>query len=439
MFPRKKPTTISTALGGNVRIQVLTTGNELLSGRRSDDHLPWISRILEMHGLEVTYHATVGDRFDRIVEELKHAGARVDVCIMTGGLGPTEDDQSRPAVEEAFHRPLQFDPKLWKTIESRFRKYKIPMAAANRRQAFRPRGSVSIPNPVGSAPGFRLQAEGLLLFCLPGPPREMQAMFQKTVLPLLLRGQKIKWDSWEAHAVGLPEGDLDELIKPIVGTRAGYGLTVHRGIVTISLKSGGAGRQGILRALSRKIRKALGHHYLERPLAEEVGKLLLAGRDTIAVAESCTGGLIGHKLTDFPGISGVLLETCVTYSNRSKERRLGVPAALLKKYGAVSPEVAASMVEGLVRETGAAIGLATTGIAGPGGGTRAKPVGLVYTALLCNGKVRVSRRIFPGDRREVKERASNFALNMVRRALLEKEGYRGRKEVGLRRIGPKRR
>jgi nicotinamide-nucleotide amidase len=424
------------APGGNVRIQVLTTGDELLSGRRVDDHLSWISRELESHGLEVIYHATVGDDFDRIVEELKLAAARADVCIMTGGLGPTEDDRTRPAVEEAFHRPLRFDPKVWKTIQNRFRKYGIPMAATNRRQAFRPEGAVSLPNPVGSAPGFRLRADGLLLFSLPGPPREMRAMFRKSVLSPLLRGRKEKWESWEAYAVGLPEGDLDELLKPIVGQRARYGLTVHRGIVTISLKSAGARRRQTLQALSGKIRKALGHHYLERSLEEEVGRLLLGRRKTIAVAESCTGGLIGHKLTDVPGISDAFLESFITYSNRSKERRLGVPAALLRKHGAVSPEVAAAMVEGVVRETGAAIGLATTGIAGPAGGTRKKPVGLVYTAVSNGGKVRVSRRIFPGDRREVKERASNFALNMVRRALMEKEGSRGRKEMGLRGNGP---
>ncbi|MDP6958468.1 MAG: nicotinamide-nucleotide amidohydrolase family protein, partial [Planctomycetota bacterium] len=230
--------------------------------------------------------------------------------------------------------------------------------------------------------------------------------------------QKVKWDSWEGYAVGLPEADLDSMLTKVVGRGVRYGLTVHRGIVTISLKSSGSARQKRLKALSQKVTKALGHHYLERPLAEEVAHLLFDRGKTIAIAESCTGGLIGHKLTDLPGISATLLEASVVYSNRSKEKRLGVPSAHLKKYGAVSPEVAESMAEGIVRETGASIGLATTGIAGPSGGTAKKPVGLVYSAVSCNGITRVSRRVFPGDRREVKERAANFALNMVRRALV---------------------
>jgi len=418
MSRRKCLKTISTAPGGNVRIQVLTTGNELLSGRRTDEHLSWIARAVESHGMEITYHATVGDNYERIVEELKLSAARADVCIMTGGLGPTEDDQTRPAVEEAFHRPLQFDAKLWKTIQDRFRKYKIKMAPTNRRQAFRPKGSVALSNPVGSAPGFRLKSDGLQLFCLPGPSREMRGMFQKSVLPMLLRQQNQKWDSWEGFAVGLPEADLDSILTKVVGGGVRYGLTVHRGIVTISLKSSGSGRQKKLKALSGKVKKALGHHFLERSLAEEVTHLLLDRRRTIAIAESCTGGLIGHKLTDLPGISAALLEAMVVYSNRSKEKRLGVPASLVKKHGAVSSEVAEAMAEGIVQETGASIGLATTGIAGPSGGTAKKPVGLVYSAVSCNGITRVSHRVFPGDRSEVKERASNFALNMVRRALV---------------------
>ncbi|MBI2901109.1 MAG: CinA family nicotinamide mononucleotide deamidase-related protein [Planctomycetes bacterium] len=402
-----------------MRIEVLSTGTELLRGRSVDTNLGAIARELEAVGGEVRYHATCGDDLARLVEELKLAASRADVCIMTGGLGPTEDDLTRAAVEEALHRPLRFRPALWRAIRSRFRRLGVRVAAINRRQAFLPGGAGALANANGSAPGFRLEADGLLLFALPGPPREALPMFRRFVVPELARRLRKDWDLWEGKAIGLPEADVDALVRRIVGKRATYGLTVSGGVVSISVRTGGPSRRKILRDLSMRVRRALGRRFIDAPIEEVVARLLAKRCLTIAVAESCTGGLIAHRLTNVPGISASLLETAVTYSNGSKVRRLSVPEEVLRKRGAVSPEVAAAMAEGMARSSGADVGLATTGIAGPAGGTREKPVGLVYTAVAFRGKTAVTERRFGGGRPDVKDRAATHALNLARIVLQE--------------------
>jgi nicotinamide-nucleotide amidase len=393
-------------------VEVLSTGTELLRGRNVDTHLGWFARQLEPAGLEVRYHQTVDDDPGRLVDALKLAASRSDVVLLTGGLGPTEDDFTRPAVEEAFHRPLEFRKELWAAIRARFRKYGIRMAAINRRQAYAPRGARVLPNPNGSAPGFTLREGGVFLAALPGPPREMYPMFLRHVLPRL-RG-KVDFSLWEGKSYGVPEGTVDEIVKRVVGDRAGYGLTVRAGQVSITIRAQGPRRKATLAELSRRVAGELGEAFYEGELHEHVGRRLLQTRTTVAVAESCTGGLITHRLTEVPGISSALLESAVTYSNESKVRRLGVPEDLLRRYGAVSEEAARAMAIGIARTSGATLGVAVTGIAGPGGGTAAKPVGLCYVAV----NDRVERKVFSGDRATVKERAAGHALNRIRLWLL---------------------
>lgn len=395
-------------------VEVLSTGTELLRGRNVDTHLGWFARRLEPAGLEVRHHQTVGDHPGRLVDAIKLAAARADVVLLTGGLGPTEDDYTRAAVEEAFHRPLEFRKELWAAIRARFRKYRIRMAAINRRQAYVPKGAAVLPNPNGSAPGFRLREGGVFFAAMPGPPREMYPMFLDHVLPRIR--VPVGFEIWEGKSYGVPEGTVDEIVRGIVGSRAAYGLTVRSGQVSIAVRAEGAGRKRTLAALARRIRAALGEAFYEEELHEHVARRLLETRTTIAVAESCTGGLISHRLTEVPGISEALLESAVTYSNASKVRRLGVPEELIRARGAVSGEVARAMALGIARTSGAALGVAVTGIAGPGGGTPEKPVGLCYLAV----NERVERRVFSGDRATVKERAASAALNLVRLALLRR-------------------
>ncbi len=397
-----------------MKVEVISTGTELLRGRTVDANLAWLGRRLEEAGCEMDGHQTVGDRLDALVEAIKLAAARSDVVLLTGGLGPTEDDLTRLAAAEAFRRPLMFRPDLWRRIRAGFRRRRSRMAAVNRRQAFVPCGSWVLPNPRGSAAGFALRQYGVFFAAMPGPPGEMQPMFLRHVLPRIRRPRR--FEIWEGGAFGLSEAAVDELVSRIVGGKASYGLTVRGGMVRIAVRTEGPRRRELAASISRRIREALRDCFLEGDLPEVVAGMLIRSGTTIAVAESCTGGLISHMLTRVPGVSAVLLEAVVAYSNEAKVRRLGVPAEAIRLHGAVSEEVARAMALGVARSAGADIGAAVTGIAGPSGGSREKPVGLCFMAV----GDRVERRVFSGDRETVKERAANHALNMVRLVLREK-------------------
>jgi nicotinamide-nucleotide amidase len=399
-----------------MKVEILSTGTELLRGKNVDTNAAWLARELGKAGLEVRHHQTVDDHFGRLVDAIKLAAARSDLILMTGGLGPTEDDYTRTAAEEAFHRPLVYRAELWKAIRERFRKHKIRMAAINKRQAYAPEGATVLPNPNGTAPGFLMREGGVTFVAMPGPPREMEPMFLKHVLPRVRT--KADFAVWEAFSYGLPEGTVDEIVNKIVGPRATYGLTARIGRVNISIRTEGARRQQVLDDLSRRVRAALGSCCMDAELHVVVGRKLIETKTTVAVAESCTGGLISHRLTDVPGISEVLLESVVAYSNGSKVKRLGVDPALIEEHGAVSEPVARAMALGVARTSGAAVGVAVTGIAGPGGGTARKPVGLCYMAV----GDRVESKVFSGDRSNVKERAAGYALNMLRLRLIGAEG-----------------
>ena len=396
-------------------VALITTGSELLRGRSMDTHLSLISRELEPLGLDIGYHATAPDVRERIVEEIRLASARAGVVILTGGLGPTEDDFTRPAAAEAYGRPLEFSPRTWNAIRARFRRFKTPLAANNRNQAWLPKGARMLPNPLGSAPGFAIETETRRFYALPGPPHEMLPMLRKRVLPHLASlGSPFK--VWEGAVYGMPEGSVDERVAPIARRfGAVYGITASGGMIRLSLKL----KKGSLAAVEKSVKRSLGIHLIGGPSLERVvAELLLREKRTIAVAESCTGGRIADRLTDVPGISDSLLESWVCYSNESKTARLGVPSGLIRKHGAVSSEVATAMAAGAARVSGADIAAATTGIAGPAGGSRLKPVGLVWHAVHYKGRTRTEKRVFPGDRASVKMRATNLALDLVRRTLL---------------------
>lgn len=391
-----------------MKVELLSTGTELLRGKNVDTNAAWMAQELAKAGLEVIHHQTVDDDFGRLVDAIKLAASRSDILIMTGGLGPTEDDYTRTAVEEAFHRPLVYRAELWKKIEARFRKTGTKMASINKRQAYVPKGAVVLPNPNGTAPGFLLKDGPVRFAALPGPPREMQPMFTRFVLPRIRA--RADFEVWSGNSFGLPEATVDEIVHAIVGKRATYGLTVRMGRVNITIRAEGPRRKQVLRDLSSRVVSRLGPCYLDSELPVVVARKLIESKATLAVAESCTGGLIAHRLTEVPGISEVLLESVVAYSNESKVKRLGVDPALIEAHGAVSEEVARAMALGAARTSGASVGIAVTGIAGPAGGTPTKPVGLCYMAV---GE-RVESKVFSGDRSTVKERAAAYALNMLR-------------------------
>jgi len=401
-----------------MKVELLSTGTELLRGKNVDTNAAWLAQQLSNVGLEVAHHQTVDDHFGRLVDAIKLAASRSDLLIMTGGLGPTEDDYTRAAAEEAFHRPLVYRADLWKRIEARFRKYGTRMASINKRQAYVPKGATVLANSNGTAPGFFLKEGAVSFAALPGPPREMQPMFLQELLPRI--ETRSDFDVWTGNSFGLPEGTVDEIVNRIVGKRATYGLTVRWARVNITIRAEGPHRKKVLADLSRRVRAALGDCHLDAEVHEVVARKLIETKTTLAVAESCTGGLISSRLTDVPGISEVLLESVVTYSNASKVKRLGVDPALIEAHGAVSEEVARAMALGVARTSGAQIGIAVTGIAGPGGGSAAKPTGLCYMAV----NDRVESKVFSGDRIYVKERAAGYTLNLLRLHLMKASGPR---------------
>ena len=410
-----------------VRIELITTGSELLLGLTVNTHVNYIARKLADIGLHLNRQTTLGDHRSEMRAGVAEALSRSEIIILTGGLGPTSDDFTRDVVAELLERPLVQDDAIAAAIRERFRQRGIRMPDQVLVQALIPTGAQVLPNPNGTAPGLALDHAGKLVLLLPGPPRELKPMFEQYVLPVLAKNFA-PTDQLVCRVfkvVGLAESLVEEKVAPALadlprsergepGLELGY--CAKRGEVEVRVI---AGLQSVNEA-DRRIRAALGDHIFgtgDDRLEEVVVKLLIAAGQTIATAESCTGGLIADRLTNVSGASNVFLTGYVTYSNESKVRLLGVREETLAKYGAVSEEVCREMAEGARRH--ADFALATTGIAGPTGDTPEKPVGLVYIGLATQTRIEVKRHMFLFDRETFKFFASQYALDMVRRVLLK--------------------
>jgi len=410
-----------------VRAEILAVGSELLDPVRQETNGSHITRKLLEIGIEVGARITVADDAALLESAFRSALSRADVVIATGGLGPTADDLTREAAAAALGRPLHRDPRLLEELKARFARFKRVMAPVNEQQADLIEGGVSLPNPRGSAPGQRVASEGRLLFLLPGPPGEMAPMFEEEVLPLLREragGTVVRRRILRLAAVG--ESDVEQVAAPVYKTFDNPRTTILGGASEVELQlvargSGTAAAEERLEALAFALRAVLpGRIYSEdgRRLHEVVAALLLERRLTLALAESCTGGLVAARLTEVPGSSAFLDRSVVTYSNAAKVDLLGVDPALLDAHGAVSEEVARAMAEGVRARAGTAIGLAITGIAGPGGATPDKPLGLVFVALCGAAGDRVRKLELPGDRDRVRRQSCVIALEMLRRGVL---------------------
>jgi nicotinamide-nucleotide amidase len=410
-----------------LRAEILAVGSELLTPLRSDTNALYLTEKLRELGVEVGARVTVADDAALLESAFRGALARADIVIATGGLGPTEDDLTREAAAAALGRGLHRDPRLLEKLKERFRRYLREMAPVNEKQADVIEGAVVLPNPRGTAPGQRVESGARLLILLPGPPSEMKPMFEEQVLPLIReRAGGTVLRTRVLRIASMSESDVEQAVAPVYKTFTNPRTTIlgAPGQVELHLTASGASEaeaDSRIEALAAGLRERLpGRIYGEdgRELPEVVADLLRGRGLTLALAESCTGGLLSARLTDVPGASRFLERAYVTYSNRAKAELLGVEAALLDSVGAVSAEVAAAMAAGVRRAAGSAIGVAITGIAGPDGGSAEKPVGLVFLALDGAAGTRVRRAHFPGGRERVRYQASQAALEMMRRGLL---------------------
>ncbi|MEN3340575.1 MAG: nicotinamide-nucleotide amidase [Acidobacteriota bacterium] len=411
--------------------EIIAVGSELLGTTRIDTNSLFLAGRLASLGIELRAKTVVGDERARLAAVFDAALSRADLVVLTGGLGPTDDDVTRDVVAAALGLEMHEDAAIVAQIASRFARRSLRMPDVNRRQAMVPTGAVSLDNPNGTAPGLYLEHQGHVVVLLPGPPRELQPMFDALCAgPLLARAGEERLFREVLFVAGRGESHVEEIAQPRYSRWAADTPPIETTILampgqvelhlTLRARDAQAGAARV-RAARDELAAALGDDVFStdgRSMEEVVGAMLADRALTISAAESCTGGLILSRLTDVPGSSRYVLGGAVAYSNESKSALAGVPADLIAAHGAVSEEVAIALADGIRARTGSTLSLGVTGIAGPGGGSPQKPVGTVAIALTgANMGTRVRLFSFFGGRPQVKFQASQAALDMVRRAL----------------------
>ncbi len=418
-------------MSANPSAWILTIGDELLRGEIVDSNKSFLSERLLQLEIQTRRHVTVADDADEITGVLREAAAQAQVVLISGGLGPTRDDITTAVVARTFGRALIRRPEEVERIRAFFASVGREMAENNAKQADFPEGAEVLPNPLGTAPGFMLEAEGTLFFCVPGVPRELYRMVDEEILPRLRAHPLVATPGEVVRArllrtFGLGESTLDRELRDLTdearGISLGFRTQFPDNLVRIVARGADAADAGArLDAAVAEVKRRLGPLVVgesERSLEAVVGELLIDGKYTVAIAESCTGGLIASLLTDVPGSSAYLIEGVVAYSNEAKIRELGVSPDDLDEHGAVSERVAEQMARGIRERSGAQFGVATTGIAGPGGGSDEKPVGTVYVALATEQGSTARRYQLFTDRARNKRLTAQIALDWLRRQVL---------------------
>lgn len=415
-----------------MKIGILTIGNELMNGRIADTNSSFIAREMNLQGWPIEVMMSVGDDFSTIKSRLNYLLTFTDVVICTGGLGPTADDITTAAVAQAFGLSLVMDEKVLAYLKDIFARYNLRWTENNAKQALFPEGAQIIPNPVGTAAGFALPVRDKLVVVIPGVPGETSRMVPEGVIPVLRRRYPQAMQQTAKQTIktfGLSEAEVDKRLADFdfeaLGVSVGfYPVFPENHLVLIAradvLEQAQTNLQEAMDAVAARLGDCI-FSYGEKTLEEIIAGSLAAKKLTIAVAESCTGGLIAHRLTDISGSSVYFERGVVTYSNAAKMDLLGVPADIIEKYGAVSEETARAMAEGVRKMAGTDIGLSTTGIAGPTGGTKEKPVGTVYIALSGGDQTICRHHAFRWDRRRNKLVSSEAALMMLKNYLQKKE------------------
>lgn len=410
-----------------MRAEIIAVGSELLTSHRLDTNSLYLTDQLNRLGIDVVHKAVVGDSPDEMISSFRHALSRAELVISTGGLGPTDDDRTRETVAILLHRKMHRDEAILRHIQERFRRYGRDMPEINARQAMVPEGATVLPNPRGSAPGLWLEDSGRIVILFPGPPEELHGMFEEEARPRLARlGGKKRLYTRDLRVTGLAESRVEERVRPLYPIYTEVETTILAAPGGIQLhpriwSEDPAQAEKILDEITGRMALALGDHLYSmhgESMEEVVARLLTENRATIAVAESCTGGLLAERLTSIAGSSAYFLGGVVCYSNELKTSLVNVPAEIIESKGAVSTEVALALADGIRRRTGASIGIGITGIAGPGGGTPEKPVGTVHIGLADERGPRESGVHFRGSRDRIRQQATHAALDMVRRHFL---------------------
>jgi nicotinamide-nucleotide amidase len=404
---------------------IISIGEELTTGQTVNTNSAYLARRLAERGIRTLEHCTVSDERAPVAAAIARAAESAEIVLVSGGLGPTEDDLTRHALADVLGTELLLDPKRLAHLEEWFRARGRAMADSNRVQAMVPRGAEAIDNRMGTAPGLAAVVKSAKVFIMPGVPSEMKVMYDEQIAPLLGEGAgaiafKI------VHTYGAGESDLGARIADLMrrGANPLVGTTVAAGLVSVRIEAHDrvpARAREMAAEMAAEVRRRLGELVVgedEETLASVVGALLRKAGATLATAESCTGGMIGEMITGVSGSSEYYLGGVIAYDNRVKQELLGVGEAMLREHGAVSEPVAAAMAEGCRKRFASDWAIGVTGVAGPTGGTADKPVGLVYVALAGKGGTEVIRSQFPGTRDVIRVRASLMGLNMLRRKLL---------------------
>ena len=404
-----------------MKAEIIAIGSELLSPFRSDTNSLYLTRSLEEHGIRVVAKTIVGDDIEHIRVAFRNAFERADIILCSGGLGPTIDDLTREGLSEFLAIPLRLDPDLVKVVEERFRLFRRKMPESNLKQAMLPEGAIPLPNHHGSAPGIFLEASGKQIFLLPGPPVELEPMWEQYGIPRLRKGTPVERKVFRIAM--LPESQVDEMLKPVTaGLRdVQYTILAAPSEIEVHLLAPQSAIEELISAAA-EVRAIMGNTiYTDQlePMEAVVGRLLKQKSRKVACAESCTGGLLAERITNISGSSTYFDCGVVTYSNEAKSELLGVPQEILGAHGAVSEPVARAMAEGVRKMGKADYGISITGIAGPDGGTAEKPVGLVFIALSDTDGTTVKEYRFIGSRARIRFSASHAALNLLRLKLLE--------------------
>ncbi len=413
-------------MSSSIRVETITLGDELLLGIRENSHLTYLGSQFAHHGIEPSVNLVIRDNPEDIKTFFADSWKRADLIITTGGLGPTTDDLTRETIAECLGEELVYDDKVERAIRQRFQQLEREMPEINLRQCYRPKNAEILSNPYGTAPGLYLEKEGKILIMLPGPAREMHPMFEEQVIPKLQKaGVLPEIDCYlQLRTAGIGESSLAEKVAPILAEKAGLvvGYCAHAGMVDLRLSSLDSDilNEEQLNELGDQCRVEMGEDFVcygDRSLAEVIFRELRSLNQTLAVAESCTGGLLSSSFTEIPGISKVFHGGAVCYHNDAKVQILEVPEIMLEQHGAVSEEIAIAMATSASEKFGTDYGLSITGFAGPTGGTQILPIGSIYLGYSSPLGVWAKKINLRGDRASNRRRASAAALDWMRRKL----------------------